>query len=217
MYMDQVCYIVAAGDWYGDVIEKREQDLVIAVDGGYDHILQMGIVPDLIIGDFDSVQSVLPDEHVIALNPVKDETDTLYAIGVAKERGYQNIVIYGGTGGRRISHTIANLQTLSYYEDLFIVLVDQEEAIFLVKNGSVRFSKACEGYLSVFSITEKSYGVTEQGLKYEIEGAQLSASFPIGVSNEFLGVESSISVEKGTLLVAMDKKFIREIWKSSEL
>ena len=57
MYMDKVCYIVAAGDWYGDAITKREQDLVIAVDGGYDHILQMGIVPDIILGDFDSVQA----------------------------------------------------------------------------------------------------------------------------------------------------------------
>lgn len=213
MYMDKVCYIVAAGDWYGDVILKREQDLVIAVDGGYDHVLEMGIVPDITVGDFDSVQAPLPDEHVIRLNPVKDETDTLYAIGVAKERGYQNIFIYGGTGGSRLSHTLANLQTLLYYKDLFVVLVDKEEAVFLLHDATVRFSKACEGYLSVFSITEKSYGVTERGLKYEIEKATLSAAFPVGVSNEFLEAESSISVENGTLLVAMDKRFIYEIHK----
>ena len=213
MYMKQVCYIVAASDWYGDVIEKKEQDLVIAVDGGYDHVLKMGIEPDIIVGDFDSVQATLPDEHVIVLNPIKDETDTLYAIGLAKERGYQNIFIYGGTGGGRLSHTIANIQTLSCYEELFIVLVDKEEAVFLLKDARVFFSKACEGYLSVFSITEKSYGVTERGLKYETDSTELSSSFPIGVSNEFIGIESSISVEKGTLLVAMNKKFIREINK----
>lgn len=215
MYMDKVCYIVAAGDWYGDVILKREQDLVIAVDGGYDHVLEMGIVPDITVGDFDSVQAPLPDGHVIRLNPVKDETDTLYAIGVAKERGYRNIFIYGGTGGSRLSHTLANLQTLLYYKDLFVVLVDKEEAVFLLHDATVRFSKACEGYLSVFSITEKSYGVTEQGLKYEIEKATLSAAFPVGVSNEFLEAESSISVENGTLLVAMDKEYIYEIQVSS--
>lgn len=215
MYMDKVCYIVAAGDWYGDVIQKREQDLVIAVDGGYDHVLQMGIVPDITVGDFDSVQAALPDEHVIRLNPVKDETDTLYAIGVAKERGYRNIFIYGGTGGSRLSHTLANVQTLLYYKDLFAVLVDKEEAVFLLHDAMVRFSQACEGYLSVFSITEKSYGVTERGLKYEIENATLSASFPVGVSNEFLGIESSISVEKGALLVAMGKEYIHEMQVSS--
>ena len=79
------------------------------------------------------------------------------------------IFIYGGTGGSRLSHTLANLQTLLYYKDLFVVLVDKEEAVFLLYDATVRFSKACEGYLSVFSITEKSYGVTERGLKYEIE------------------------------------------------
>ena len=112
----------------------------------------------------------------------------------------------GATGGRRISHTVSNLQTLQYFDELHCFLFDREEVLFLVKDASVTFDAKCSGYLSVFSLTDKSIGVEEKGLKYEISDAELTSSFPIGVSNEFLGQESLVSVKKGTLLLVMEQK-----------
>ena len=203
---DKICYVIGAGEWYNTPINKREQDFLIAVDGGYDVVKRLNIIPDVVIGDFDSVSQVPDEENCIRLNPIKDETDMLYSIQYAKEKGYRNICIFGGTGGSRISHTISNIQTLQYFDDLHCFLFDKEEVLFLVKDVSVRFDKECGGYLSVFSLTDKSLGVEEKGLKYEITDAELTSSFPIGVSNEFLGKESCVSVKKGTLLLVMEHK-----------
>ena len=203
---DKICYVVGAGEWYNFPIKKREQDLLIAVDGGYDVVKKLNIVPDVVIGDFDSVSQLPEEEKCIRLNPIKDETDMLYSVQYAREEGYNNIYMLGAPGGRRISHTVSNLQTLQYFDELHCFLFDREEVLFLVKDASVTFDAKCSGYLSVFSLTDKSIGVEEKGLKYEISDAELTSSFPIGVSNEFLGQESLVSVKKGTLLLVMEQK-----------
>jgi len=208
-----VCYIVAAGEWYGYTFLPQKEDCVIAVDGGYDTLYEMNIIPNYVIGDFDSIQTPITQGKTIRLNPIKDDTDTLYAINFAKEKGYKNIVIIGGTGGSRISHTIANVQTLSCYPELNIILIDRKEALFLLTNGKVKFSDKCKGYISVFSISDTSIGVTEQGLKYEIKGYEMQNSYPIGVSNEFIGQESFIEVERGTLLIIMSYEQLHLIKK----
>ena len=104
----KTCYIIAGGDFDGFFDEiKEEEDMVIAADKGYIHAREAGITPTMIIGDFDS--SNQPDgDLVIKLNPIKDYTDTKAALMVAEDWGYENIVVYGGLGGRD-SHTLANI------------------------------------------------------------------------------------------------------------
>jgi thiamine pyrophosphokinase len=208
-----VCYIVAAGDWYGYKPVPQKQDMIIAVDGGYDTAKELGLTPDYVIGDFDSIQSTVVQEKTIKLNPMKDDTDTLYAIKFAKEKGYETFIVLGGTGGSRISHTVANIQTLLHFPALNIFLIDREEVLFIVSNGEIVFSKQCKGYISVFSVSDKSIGVTERGLKYEIEEYQLSNSYPIGVSNEFIGEKGYIAVKDGILLLGMPCSQLKGIEK----
>lgn len=203
---DGICYVIGAGDWYDYPIKKRKQDLLIAVDGGYDIVKKLNVKPDVAIGDFDSVSKAPEEQNSIRLNPIKDETDMLYSIQYAKKQGYKTIFILGGTGGKRISHTVSNIQMLQYFDDLHCFLLDREEVLFLIKDAAVSFDEKCRGYLSVFSLTDTSVGVTEKGLKYQLENAQLTSAFPIGVSNEFLGEKSRISVKKGTLLLGMEQK-----------
>lgn len=203
---DKICYIIGAGEWCDFSFEKREQDLLIAVDGGYDILKQLKLIPDVVIGDFDSVSQIPEGENCIRLNPIKDETDMLYSVQYAKNKGYTNIYMLGATGGNRISHTIANLQTLQHFDDLRCFLFDREEVLFLIKDTTVTFDAKCRGYLSVFSFSDRSLGVEEKGLKYEISDMELTSSFPIGVSNEFLGQESYVSVKKGLLLLVMEQK-----------
>lgn len=208
---DGICYIIGAGDWYPFPFDKGDKDMLIAVDGGYDTVRKLRMIPDVIVGDFDSVQQMPEEGNIIRLNPVKDETDMLYAVQYARNAGYRTCFLLGGTGGERISHTIANVQILSYYEDMRCFLFDQKEVLFLLRNEEVVFDKECKGYISVFSLSDESAGVDEQGLKYELEHACLKSSYPIGVSNEFIGVESRISVKNGVLLLVTEQEQLQHI------
>lgn len=203
--------MVGAGDCYQPILLPTDKDLVIAVDGGYDTLRTQGIKPDVIIGDLDSVQSVVIEQNVIQLKPEKDDTDMLYSVNYGAELGYTTFYIYGGTGGSRISHTIANIQVLAHNPFLRCFLFDREEVTFLLTNGKVFFSEECEGYVSVLSLSDKSIGVWEKGFKYELEDATLINNYPLGVSNEFIGKSGLISVKDGKLLISMENKNLAKI------
>lgn len=203
--------MVGAGDCYQPILLPTDKDYVIAVDGGYDTLRIQGIKPDVIIGDFDSVQSVVTEQNVIQLKPEKDDTDMLYSVNYGAKLGYTTFYIYGGTGGKRISHTIANIQVLAHNPSLRCFLFDSEEVTFLLANEKVSFLEECEGYLSVLSLSDESIGVWEKGLKYELENAILTNNYPLGVSNEFIGKSSLISVRDGKLLISMENKNLTKI------
>ena len=108
------CYIFGAGSFYGLDRYPRADDFIIAADGGWLACRKAGITPDLLLGDFDSL-STRPDFPNILRVPVeKDDTDTMLAVKTGLERGETEFHIYGGMGGRRTDHTIANFQALLY-------------------------------------------------------------------------------------------------------
>ena len=108
------CYIFGAGSFYGLDRCPRADDFIIAADGGWLACRKTGITPDLLLGDFDSL-STRPDFPNILRVPVeKDDTDTMLAVKTGLERGETEFHIYGGMGGRRTDHTIANFQALLY-------------------------------------------------------------------------------------------------------
>lgn len=191
-------------------IEVHEEDLVIAVDGGLGYCSVLGVEPDLILGDFDSVS---PDEakaveelerqipeRILRLPREKDDTDMLAALKEGLRRGYRDFRIYGGTGGR-FDHTLANIQCLLYLKkhDAVGYLVDGTGMILVIVDETVEFQKGLEGYLSLFSLAEQSEGVTIKGMKYPLDRAVVRNDFPVGISNEFTGEQALISVEKGQL------------------
>lgn len=203
---EPICYIVGAGEDYGLDFVPQAGDLLIAADGGYARVKAAGLQPDLIIGDFDSLGRIPQEDHVITLPTVKDVTDTWAAIELGKERGYRRFWLYGCTGGR-IDHTLANLQTLAALAEQGMtgVLVDQHQMITALRNGAMDFTPERTGFLSVFSHTDRCTGVCLKGLKYELEHAELTNRFPLGVSNEFVGTPSRVSVENGTLILVLDR------------
>ena len=105
--------------------------------------------------------------------------------------------------GGRFDHTFANIQTLSFIKDnkASCVMYGDGAEIRLIENETVRFDKERSGYVSVFAYGKEASGVTEKGLRYSLCDAVLTPSFPIGVSNEFIGEESEISVKNGKLLI----------------
>lgn len=195
-----ICYIVGAGECSRLLLNLKKEDYVIAVDGGYEYLEGNRI--DLVIGDFDSLSYVPEHPNVIVLKPEKDDTDMMAALKEGLKRGYETFYIYGGCGGR-IDHTLANIQSLAYLSQQGArgYLLYDNQVITIIQNDSIVFQRDKKGYVSVFSFGEKAEGVTLKGLKYPLENAVLSDKFPLGVSNEFTGVMSEISVKKGRLIV----------------
>lgn len=210
--MNNICYIVGAGEHYGLDFTAENGDLVIAADGGLNYLEMSGINADLIIGDFDSAARPLTMRNVIALNSEKDYTDTLAAVHEGMNRGYKIFHIYGGTGGR-IEHTLANIQAAVFLSQnqCKCYLFDRDSVITAVTNGGIAFDSRCNGYISVFSGSDNSTGVFLKGLKYELENAVISSNFPIGVSNEFIGADSVAAVENGTLIVIFPRNCVKNI------
>ena len=114
----KTCVIIAGGDVTGE-IRIPKNALVICADCGYRHALQQGIEPDVLIGDFDSYTEPLPEHCKILKHPIeKDETDTMLAVYYGKEQGCQMFCIYGVFGGKRIDHSIANIQMLHHMYEM---------------------------------------------------------------------------------------------------
>ncbi len=205
-----ICYVVASMKTEYQ-IEKKPGDLVIAADGGYAQL--SGCRPDVVIGDFDSLGYVPEMENVQVYPKQKDDTDMMLAVKFGLEKGYREFVLLGGIGGR-FDHTMANVQTLAYLHahgaagvlksdttDMYLIGADENSG----KAGEIRFVADTEGILSVFSYGEKTEQATIRGAEYEIENAILNDSFPLGVSNSFVGKEVTISVGRGRLLIVHEK------------
>lgn len=198
----KVCLIVGAGDFENTAIEKKQEDLLIAADGGYEHLKKLGIVPDFLIGDFDSLAEVPTGIDTIRLNKIKDETDMAEAVVLGRKRGYTDFRIYGGTGGR-LDHTLANIQlaaSLSQQGNR-VTLYGNGYNITALTDGEMSFPSCRKGFISVFSHTDICEGVSEKGLKYLLDNVVLRSTVPLGVSNEFIGEEGTVSVKKGTLII----------------
>lgn len=217
--------IFAAGDFNPDavigktrneIIDWREDSLCIAADGGLLSARALGIVPDLIVGDMDSLDDDeqlfdLYEEKNVRVKKLpreKDDTDMLAAIREGIMSGCDCFELYGALGGRT-DHTLANIQCLQFLlnNGAYGILYGKGQRIELVKNSCVRYPKEMgkKGRrLSIFAFGGNAYGVTEKGLKYTLDHAVVTNDFPIGVSNEFIGGESLIEVKNGTLLVCVE-------------
>ena len=196
------CVIFGGGTDYGFVPMISSDDFVICADGGYDACRAKGIAPDLAVGDWDSVSEVPLDCERVDLPVDKDNTDTLAAVRIGIDKGFEEFHIYCGTGGR-IDHTVANMQCLVFLAKQRKIgfLYDDGAVVTAVTDGTVRFPADARGIVSVFAAEGAAHGVDIKGLKYSLENAEIMADFPVGVSNSFVGQDSVIAVKKGTLYV----------------
>ena len=203
-----LCYVVGAMPLDpGFILTPVPGDLVIAADKGYETLSRLGVHPGLVVGDFDSLGSVPDHPQVLRLPRIKDETDTGFALRQGLKRGYRRFVLLGCLGGR-LDHTVANLQLLSWLsaQGAQGVLLGEGEAAAVVTEGTLSVPASMEGFGSVFCAGGTARGVTLEGLKYPLDHAELTSDFPLGVSNEFVGLPARISVEEGSLLVAWEDR-----------
>ena len=200
--MNKICVIVGAGECGEIMIENRNNTFFIAADAGYETLKRQNISPDITIGDFDSLGKAPETDDLILLPVEKDDTDMAAAVKEGMKRGCKTFYLYGGCGGRE-DHTFANYQLLLYIaeEGGCGFLIGETNVSTVIKNSSFSFNEEKRGVVSVFAVGGKAAGVSIKGLKYKLENAVLEPSFPLGVSNKFIGERSEISVKSGALLI----------------
>ncbi len=206
--MDGICYIIGAGDVFPTDLRAKKEDYIICADGGYIYSELLGRKADLVVGDFDSLGSIPDSDNRIVAPCEKDETDMTLAVMEGMKRGYSNFVLFGALGGERFDHTVANIQLLSFIcsKGARGTIIHSDTVLTAFSNGEITLPEALEGYVSVFSLWNESRGVTIENLKYNVTDYTLKSSMPLGVSNEFTGKESRISVKDGALLVIYNSK-----------
>ena len=201
--MSGICYIIGAGDVTDPHITATEKDLIICADGGYKYKTLLGRDCDMVMGDFDSLGSVPDTKNKIVAPCEKDETDMMLAADYGYAQGYRQFVLIGALGGERNDHSVANIQLLHYIASKGArgTIYHGNEVFTAFSDSTLILSAGLKGYVSVFSLRDESRGVTIKNLKYTLENASLYSYKPIGVSNEFIGKESTVTVKDGTLLV----------------
>ena len=204
-----ICYIVGAMSLTpGLCPHPAPGDYVIAADRGFDSLLAYGVMPDLAVGDFDSLGHQPNHPNVIQLPAEKDDTDMVFALRQGLELGYRRFLLLGGVGGR-LAHTLGNLELLDWLtcHGAQGFLAGEKTAATCIRDGSsITFPDYMTGYLSVFCNSGMAEGVTLSNLKYPLENDTLSSSFPLGVSNQFVGQSARVSVQKGSLLLIWEEK-----------
>lgn len=205
--------IIASGN-----IVKREifdeiysvDDYIICADGGLNYLDSLSIKPNLIVGDFDSVNISLLEKYknvTIKRYPTeKNFTDTEIAIEEAIASRYDEITIIGATG-TRLDHTMANILLIERYimSGISIKIVDNNNYISILNKDTIVNKK--EGYfLSIIPITDYIDGITLKGVKYPLLDVRVDRGSTLCISNEITAnkAEISIKIGKGILFISKD-------------
>lgn len=206
-----------------EYIKTLSYDRVFAVDKGLMYADALELVPDYIVGDFDSVEeSILKDyeyrmekdeisAHIDRYAVKKDATDTELAFMKAIEEGADRITVLAATGSR-LDHVLMNLGLLLQTEQAGIpcCIVDETNRVQMLTSGGrksckIKKDKQYGDYLSIIPMTAIVEGLTVKGVMYPLKDRTVYQGNSLTVSNQILDGEASISIENGTVLVIESK------------
>lgn len=198
------CVIVGGGVCSVEILKSNilNDDYIICADSGYDICFEANIIPDLLIGDFDSIKTFAENVEKITLPVEKDVTDCESAYNEAIRRGYSQFLLLGGTGGR-FEHTFANISVMARAsrEGNSFTIVDDKHIFYSITNNSLRIPYSPDKQISVFAFGDNAVGVTEKGFHYSITNHTLNPFVPMGISNDISDEYGEISVVDGTLII----------------
>lgn len=205
------CVIISGSPAYNisfiqSVIEKS--DFIICADKGYQYAVEAGITPDLVVGDFDSCDiEANGDFEVISLQTHKDDTDTMHAVDVALERGYDDFLLLCALGGR-FDHTFANVSVLQYIHQNGAkgIIATENEVIEYLPVGKKVFENRDGITFSVFPFGCQRICLSISGAEYPLNNEYLYSSIPMGISNVFRGNLSSIEIYDGNAIIILNNK-----------
>lgn len=194
----------------GELLRDEEFDVILAADSGMEFLKRQNIVPDVIIGDFDSVKTDTLEffrkyEKIEfhQLNPVKDDTDTEYAIRYAIAHGASEITLLGATG-TRMDHVLGNISLLGIgiEQHVPITILDANNRIRMADHSlEILKDEQFGKYVSLIPYSETVEGLTLKGMKYPLDHYELGGFNSLGVSNEIVDNKAEILFERGILIV----------------
>ncbi len=193
------------GSTSGKQIE--DADFFISADSGARHCRMLGIVPDIMAGDFDSVSrndyEALIDagSKVLQYPAEKDMTDSEIAVEMAIDKGFDRVLLIGATG-TRLDHSLSNISLLKKLTDAGIdgVIINESNYVRLIKD-EIRLERVDDAYVTLLPFGGNAMGVTTQGLYYPLDDATLEVGSSWGVSNRFTEDTACIKLKQGYLLV----------------
>ena len=183
-------------------------DYVVAADGGWRLAQQMGVVPAMLVADFDSLDASLLSVGVecVSLPTEKDITDTAEAMRIAFDRGYRSFLLLGCTGGR-LDHQQAVFAVAADYarRGCEITVADEQNEVSFLTPGSYVYPACPDEKVSLFAFGEEVTGLFVEGLKYSVSDYTLSPFDALCVSNEWVGEDACFSFKSGLLMLCFSK------------
>jgi thiamine pyrophosphokinase len=192
-------------------LDKHPSELRIVVDGALEITHGLGVKPDFIVGDFDTVNQELLEHYekdiILRHPPEKDQTDTELAIETALNSGCNHLVFFGATGSR-LDHSLGNIFLLERMvkQGVSAELLNENNRLYL-KNQSFTLQRnnTWGDYLSLLPLSETVEGVTLTGFKYPVERLTFYRDCTLGISNEITAEEARVEFSKGTFIVVESK------------
>lgn len=198
------------------LMKERNIDIVIAVDGGLKAVDELGIIPDYIVGDFDTIESDIIEKYrnleqndkehhlkILTFQPEKDDTDTEIAVRLSIELSPKDVTIVGATG-TRLDHTFANIHLLKMFLDARIdaAIYNETNKIYLIDNTlTLQKSQLYGPFFSMLPFTEKVNGITLKGFKYPLNQKDVEFGTSLCISNEVVDESATVSFEQGILII----------------
>ena len=196
-------------DGHSTLAVIHEGDLLIAADGGARHCRLLGLTPDYVIGDFDSIDPQQMEDlktkgtQFIIYPRDKDQTDLELALIFATSKGAQEIHLLGLLGGR-IDQTLANLLLLTREEwhSTRLSISDGPDFAYLLRSGEHLTIQGKPGdTISLIPLSLSAIGITTHNLRWELNKSTLKFGSTLGISNEMLQPIAYIEIADGQLLV----------------
>lgn len=196
-----------------DIIKEyfnAKSDYLICADGGLNYVDELGLIPNLIVGDLDSVKKELVNKYkdieLIKFNPEKDFTDTELAINQAIEKGYNDITMFCATG-TRLDHTLANIGLIENYSQKGIILriIDNNNYIMALENN-MKLNRIKDKYVSIIPLSKEIKGLTLVGFKYPLSNYTVKRGTSLCISNEIVSDIATINYKEGIgiLIISRD-------------
>lgn len=195
------------------IIENLQYDYVICADGGLEKVKNYGIMPDAIIGDFDSVNVSVLKQYEANNIPVekfpseKDFTDMELAVEFAVSKGYTSLILTGASGSR-IDHTMGNIMLMEKYYNMGvnIAIIDNNNEIKIISDNTDLFIDFREGYyISIIPVDDIIQGLNLEGFKYNLDNVNVQRGSTLCISNQIAAGKGRVTLRKGTAILFISK------------
>jgi len=184
-----------------------DDKIIICCDGGIKHVFHEGIMPDCILGDFDSANESflqffkIKGVNIITFPTKKDKTDMEIGVDFAIDKGADEIFIFGGIG-TRVDHTISNIHIIkkAIEKNIKAWIINENNLITIIKD-EISIDGKKDDLISLIPLTTKVEGVTTNNLEYALDNATLNIGSSFGISNVMTDNKANIKIKSGLLIV----------------